>query len=791
MTDPKRALTLPADAVMVAVRELPPGIRERLDAQADSWIVTRRRSRLPTKVLDSEGAALLREFTKPCRLVEAVFAFSLARRLDPEQTLRAAFPLLQELVAGQLLVEAGSHEAAPVRPTLRRDTQVDGYRIEECLAALTDTEVYRARTSLGVTAALKIARPGPGSAECETIHHEAVVLRHLEGHSAPRLLTEGVHDGRRYIVTEWVEGTDVETTARQFREAGTAQGAEGTLDLCLSVLDAFAELHAHQVVHGDVQPDNVRVGPDASVTVIDFGWSSIAGRHRVRAGVTEFFEPEYAQAVLAGEPPPSATLASDQYAIAALLYRLVNGQDYLPFSLNERRALLQIRDQPPVGLASRWAVPPAVQQVLRRALAKHPESRFATIAEFREAFATAGHRRSESGSRKRSASGWLLAVTLRRLSRPRAAMDAAAQAGPVSSLYLGMAGTALGLLRIACIRENPRLLAVARRWAYAANAMAGRRRAFVNQQTGFTPELVGRVSTWHSRPGMPYLAALFSDAVGDCDHRDRAIQRWLAVTRLRTTLVELAFGQAGILLTAGFALELADESNPILRRRILGAGTRVYRRLLARLKRMGEMSASDALGNLGVAHGWAGVLYSMLRWQAVTARGDHTTLAARLDQLRRFATRGKSGARWPWFVPAANGGSTVSYMPGWCNGSAGMVSLWTLAARVTGDESYSRWAELAAEDAWATQLEVTHLCCGTAGNAYGLLNLYRFTGDRVWLDRARTLTERAAAKALQGPSPSGPEPVHSLFRGDLGVAVLIADLERPDESAIPLYEAAR
>jgi serine/threonine-protein kinase len=120
-----------------------------------------------------------------------------------------------------------------------------------------------------------------------------------------------------------------------------------------------------------------------------------------------------------------------------------------------------------------------------------------------------------------------------------------------------------------------------------------------------------------------------------------------------------------------------------------------------------------------------------------------------------------------------------------------MVSLWTLAARVTGDESYSRWAELAAEDAWATQLEVTHLCCGAAGNAYGLLNLYRFTGDRVWLDRARTLTERAAAKALQGPSPSDPEPVHSLFRGDLGIAVLIADLERPDESAIPLYEAAR
>jgi serine/threonine-protein kinase len=76
------------------------------------------------------------------------------------------------------------------------------------------------------------------------------------------------------------------------------------------------------------------------------------------------------------------------------------------------------------------------------------------------------------------------------------------------------------------------------------------------------------------------------------------------------------------------------------------------------------------------------------------------------------------------------------------------------------------------------------LCCGDAGRAYALLALHRRTGDEAWLPRARTLADRAMAAA--GDPASAPP---SLYQGPLGVAVLLADLERPEWARMPLFEA--
>jgi serine/threonine-protein kinase len=70
-----------------------------------------------------------------------------------------------------------------------------------------------------------------------------------------------------------------------------------------------------------------------------------------------------------------------------------------------------------------------------------------------------------------------------------------------------------------------------------------------------------------------------------------------------------------------------------------------------------------------------------------------------------------------------------------------------------------------------------------AGRAYALLNLYRATGERVWIERARRLAERAARwGSAQEEHP------HSLWKGDLGLAVLAADLERPEAARMPFFE---
>jgi len=80
----------------------------------------------------------------------------------------------------------------------------------------------------------------------------------------------------------------------------------------------------------------------------------------------------------------------------------------------------------------------------------------------------------------------------------------------------------------------------------------------------------------------------------------------------------------------------------------------------------------------------------------------------------------------------------------WCNGAAGFVHLWTLAHRLLGKQHYARMATGAAWAAFEAPQSNGDLCCGLAGRAYGLLNLYKHSGERVWLDRARDLAECAA-----------------------------------------------
>jgi len=121
--------------------------------------------------------------------------------------------------------------------------------------------------------------------------------------------------------------------------------------------------------------------------------------------------------------------------------------------------------------------------------------------------------------------------------------------------------------------------------------------------------------------------------------------------------------------------------------------------------------------------------------------------------------------------------------PGWCNGSAGQLFLFTLAHRLLGDEQWLRLAELAAWHVWDEVRGPADLCCGSAGRAYALLNLYKHTGATEWLSRARQIANEAAAMAA-----ATTQRANTLWRGELGVAVLIADLASPENARMPFFE---
>lgn len=185
--------------------------------------------------------------------------------------------------------------------------------------------------------------------------------------------------------------------------------------------------------------------------------------------------------------------------------------------------------------------------------------------------------------------------------------------------------------------------------------------------------------------------------------------------------------------------------------------------------------------HLGVAHGWAGFLYATLCWRRAADVPLPPQVEARLEQLAALAEPYGRGLRWAWQMPRET--PEASYMPGWCNGSSGYVFLWSLAHSLLADERYLDLARGAAWDACDAPDRAGSLCCGLVGRSYALLNLYKHTGEVEWLTRARDLGERAARGG-----PIDPRFSHSLYKGDVGLAILAADLAQPDYAAQPFFE---
>ena len=194
---------------------------------------------------------------------------------------------------------------------------------------------------------------------------------------------------------------------------------------------------------------------------------------------------------------------------------------------------------------------------------------------------------------------------------------------------------------------------------------------------------------------------------------------------------------------------------------------------------------------LGVAHGWAGLLYASLCWCSASGDALPDALPSRLNELANCAEPVGRGLQWKW----QEAGRTANYMPGWCNGSAGFVFLWALGYAATSDPRYRELAEGAAWHVWETPTPNPSLCCGAAGEGYALLAFYRLSHDARWLQRATDIAEFAAAQALQdGERKRATAPdayPHSLYKGALGLAVLAADLKRPHDARMPMFERER
>lgn len=214
---------------------------------------------------------------------------------------------------------------------------------------------------------------------------EAAILARLNHPAVATVHDFGEIDGALYLVMEYVAGVPLHSligrnTPPLIAAQILAQACRG-IHAAHELRDLSGQLLG--VVHRDISPDNLLIDFDGHVKVIDFGIALVKGR---QAAVTEI-------GMLKGKPPymspeqiknEAIDRRSDLFSLGVVLWELLTGQ--LLFGGDSLYAIARAVEDQPIAAPSTivGALPPGLDAVVMRALARDPSSRFATAAEMAE-----------------------------------------------------------------------------------------------------------------------------------------------------------------------------------------------------------------------------------------------------------------------------------------------------------------------------------------------------------------------------------------------------------------------
>lgn len=781
-------LVLPHDVTLVPVATLAPELRAKLKAAEGDFALARPGSRTNAKLIDATTAAILRRFAEPTTIVDALLGVGEDLGTDPEALLEAAFPTLRRFIREGILLSPLAAESAGNLPTLAAGDTFAGMTIRASIYVRSDTELYLVTTAEGEDAVLKVTRPG-ADRPFGDFPREARALARLAGSVAPRLFASGRDEDRNWMCMQWQPGVSAYVAASEMRRSTAAGARKALAACCCAVADAYADLHARGVVHGDVHDANVIIDREGRAWIVDFGFARLDGsdERAARGGVASFYEAEFARAVADGTPSPPASTQGEQYAVAVLVFGMFTGQHYLALDVKQERAMRQIARRAPRRFAD-CGVPswPAVEAVLRRALSKDSAKRFASMKTFAEALRAAAAKEPrtprpahDAAARRRRE---LVQHILRSLEADARLANDPVVEPPTASVAFGAAGIAFALHRIAMLDGDPARHALADLWSARAEAERRRDRAFLDDDS-LRRGAFGRDSMNYGAAGVDVVAALVASARGDLSQLHRSAARLARLPRDAGDALDFVLGVPSALL--GIAL-VADSVPPEydVPAGLLPAGHRCAAVVHKALERRTMVHGPRMHRNLGIAHGWGGALYTLMRWHRQCGTAPSPLVRRRLDALAALGEPHRRGMRWPWRDVSGPAQEADAYMPGWCNGSAGFVHLWLMAHETYGDPAYRRLAEAAAWDSWDDQESgVYDLCCGRAGRAYAMLALHRATRDDEWLARARFLTNEALDRFDQLGATSV-----SLYKGGMGPVLLYREMERHASARMPLFE---
>jgi eukaryotic-like serine/threonine-protein kinase len=257
---------------------------------------------------------------------------------------------------------------------------LDRYEVGRLLGAGGMAEVFEGRDRLlarRVAIKVPLSQYAHDPEFAHRFRREAQAAASLSHPGVVAVYDTGSENGTHFIVMEYVDGRTLKDVIRAEAPLYPDRAAE----ICADVCSALAAAHARGLVHRDVKPANIMLMPDGRVKLMDLGIARAAAgetatQTAAMLGTAQYLSPEQAQG-------QTVDYRSDLYSLGCCLYEMLTGTVPFRGATPVAIAYRHVREDPAPPRLLNPDVPPSLEAVCLKAMAKRPEDRYQTAAELR------------------------------------------------------------------------------------------------------------------------------------------------------------------------------------------------------------------------------------------------------------------------------------------------------------------------------------------------------------------------------------------------------------------------
>ena len=206
--------------------------------------------------------------------------------------------------------------------------------------------------------------------------HEIKILKVIDSPYVAKMFDAEITENYAYIVMEYVDGYIL----RDYVVKYTRLTIDKTVDFMKQLTLGFDEIHNNNVIHRDIKSQNIMVGPNGRIKIIDFGIAINDETERLTKTNILIGSPQYVSPELINQEDP--THYADIYALGVLMYEMLTGD--VPFKGKDPLAILKKHQNVEVPKITKAFpnVPQSIENIIAKATAKNKKLRYNTMFDF-------------------------------------------------------------------------------------------------------------------------------------------------------------------------------------------------------------------------------------------------------------------------------------------------------------------------------------------------------------------------------------------------------------------------